>query len=237
MTMLQCMMQSLALHADGYDSQDSEAYIPLMRSALEQERSSRDAACICEGTSKQPHGTSKVPDTAANAGDGADVSLRNATGRSGAGTPDSASVAVNWGSDASYSADEGPVKERSSMQDSGDALLPDDGSAKTPNMEWGESGARRGTSGRKRKVKHKSSKKRKSKRRKADDVEGCVQKDRAVRAEAGVLGSAGQAAVCSVQSLDNLRSAALQWASKARGDSADGEDSVALQHGKSVDGT
>ena len=232
--MLQCMMQSLALHADGYDSQDSEAYIPLVKSALEQEHTSRDAACTSEGTSKQPHGISKVPDTA---GDGAGVSVRDEMGRSGAGTSDSAAIAVNYGSVAAYSAHEGPVKERRGMPDSGDVLLPDDGSAKTPNMERGEPGARQGTSGRKRKVKHKSSKKHKSKRRKADDGEGCDEKDRAVRAETRVSGSAGKAAVCDVQSLEDLRSAALQWASKARGDCADAEDSVALQHGKAADET
>ena len=237
MKMLQCMMLSLGMHADGYDSQDSEAYIPLVRSALEQEPTSRGAACTSEGTPTQPQGASKVPDTAANTGEGAGVPLREAEGRSGAGTPDSAAVAVDWGSDANYSADEGPVKERRSMQDSGEALLPVDGSAKTPNSKRGEPGARQGTGGRKRKVKHKRNKKHKSKRRKSDDLEGCDEEDRADRAEAGVLGSAGQAAVCNAQSLEDLMSAAQKWARKARGDSADGEDSVAPQEGTAVDGT
>lgn len=234
MKMLQCMMLSLGMHADG---QDSEAYIPLVRSALEQEPTSRDAACTSEGTSKRSQGTSKVPDTAANAGDGAGVSLREAEGRSGAGTPDSAAVAVNWGSEANYSADEGPVKERRIMQDSGEALLPVDGSAKAPNSERGEPEARQGTGGKKRKVKHKHNKKHKRKRRKSDDLEGCDEEDRADRAETTALGSAGQAAVCNAQSLEDLMRAAQKWANKARGDSADGEDSAAPQDGTAVNGT
>lgn len=201
------------MHADGWDSQDSEAYIPLVKAALQSTATSHGA----EPASEVPEGAALEPSSTAGVTAGATAApyqLGKFKGLPGAEITDSGAAAAH--EDAS-SAGEADKTDKPQLQNTLSSMKAQEDvssrSQKAHSSQRGDVTGNQATDGRKRK--QKSSKKGKGKKRAGDAKhDGQVEACREGSEQQISAGGGPNKIVGNEQRLDALREAALEWANR-----------------------
>ncbi len=194
------------LHAGGYGSEDSDAYIPMVKSALQSRASSAGA----DHTAKHAERAVHESDCAHSPVKGSSQPQRERSDHSGPARSDSADEVAHQSTNADGHADGKIVDNQACPLHTDNRQQPVDESVDLQSSPRDELGAAPGAGGKKRKYKAKKGKSRSSKRQAQD---GKAEDQNIESPEVETV-----KARCNEQDLDDLRVAALRWASKAQQD-------------------
>lgn len=211
------MMQQL--YAGGYGSEDSEAYIPLLKSALQGDVTSRSAE---DAPSQKTREGQKVGGDASHLAEASSQPAQEGTPPSEAGPSGGSASMAHHSRGADSRADDALTDKEMEVGMDGKQQQPAGGSMQLLGSDVDDAGASAGHGAKKRKAKGKKSNSRASKRRAqhTGGAEPAAEQDQDLGCPEAMPGSRRK------QSLSDLREAALMWAQKAKADSPEkgGED-------------